>query len=200
MAITPINGTQAPPSACLSMKAPDSTHGTTRMMHGVVPNSIWAGDKPRIPVMTDVGQSGPPHRIPTLARVNPGSSRICSMARTATLSTPTNLRTVTWDPSMPPMMTCWVHTAANFNAYEQITPIDTPKANPNEGSLCPRAPSIMPPVTYTGIPGTTGIRNMENPTRKNTSATSPKESSSSSPLSQDKKMKVSFATPTDITK
>mmetsp|Transcript_56348 Transcript_56348/g.123456 ORF Transcript_56348/g.123456 Transcript_56348/m.123456 type:complete len:274 (-) Transcript_56348:805-1626(-) len=58
----------------------------------------------------------------------------------------------------------------------------------------------MPPVTYTGIPGTTGIRNMEKPTRKKTTATSPKESSSSSPLSQDRKMKVSLATPTDITK
>mmetsp|Transcript_99694 Transcript_99694/g.266366 ORF Transcript_99694/g.266366 Transcript_99694/m.266366 type:complete len:281 (-) Transcript_99694:577-1419(-) len=81
-----------------------------------------------------------------------------------------------------------------------MTPITTPPQKPTEGSLCPRAANIMPAVTYTGMPGTTGIRNIPRPTTTKIPITTPKDCAASSPLSHERKMKVAFATPIDITK
>jgi len=62
-----------------------------------------------------------------------------------------------------------------------------------------RAARTMPEAMYTGMPGTGGSRKSARPTAKKTTKTTPKSTVRRSSFSQDRKMNVAFATPTERT-
>ena len=74
---------------------------------GMDPTSMGTSEIPRIPVRTEVGQSGPPTRIADLPSVRHlGSESTSLIARTAVELTPTAERTPTLVPRPPPMTFC----------------------------------------------------------------------------------------------
>mmetsp|Transcript_117907 Transcript_117907/g.380554 ORF Transcript_117907/g.380554 Transcript_117907/m.380554 type:complete len:208 (-) Transcript_117907:1097-1720(-) len=62
--------------AC-TMKEPDSVKGAMRQTMGSVPSSISRHRSRRMPVSTEVGQSGPQHSTATLSAFRPGWLRMC---------------------------------------------------------------------------------------------------------------------------
>ena len=92
--------------------APAKTQGATKPIIGKVPICIWIKESFNIPVKTDVGQSGPPHNMLTLAIPIPGFSNIILMARMEIEFTPTICLTQTFVPNFSPKNFCCIATAA----------------------------------------------------------------------------------------
>mmetsp|Transcript_93861 Transcript_93861/g.265538 ORF Transcript_93861/g.265538 Transcript_93861/m.265538 type:complete len:266 (-) Transcript_93861:1599-2396(-) len=65
--------------AC-TMKDAESVNGSRTTTTGSVPSSIWRTGRFRMPVSTEVGQSGPQHSTTTLSKRSPGLLRMCLMA------------------------------------------------------------------------------------------------------------------------
>mmetsp|Transcript_7050 Transcript_7050/g.8089 ORF Transcript_7050/g.8089 Transcript_7050/m.8089 type:complete len:240 (+) Transcript_7050:1387-2106(+) len=184
---------QDPPSAFLSWKPPAMAVGTISRSTGRDPSNISKRERPRIPVNTLVGQSGPPTRIATLGVWRPGFSRIFLMARMEMELTPTNLRMLAFSPIRSPIPFCW-HTIAHNLMTKQNTPeIASAGGKPRSSSTA--EVKMIPPVRYTGTPGTGGRRNIPRPTAKKMANVIPALRDFSSPASQLKKMVVALPIP-----
>ena len=83
VAAVPAHGNSGFPSTRrpdIYVKLPASTVGTTKKVTGSVPTRIGQRDKSIIPQSTEVGQSGPPHKMLTFAMPRPGSFKQSFMA------------------------------------------------------------------------------------------------------------------------
>eukprot|EP00967_Tisochrysis_lutea_P030916 scaffold36362_cov31-Tisochrysis_lutea.AAC.1 len=78
-----------------SWKAPAAVDATMSGRMGVVPRSIWKTLSRRMPVITEVGQSGPPTKMAHFAKLSPRRCRIMREARISTELTRTSARTET---------------------------------------------------------------------------------------------------------
>ena len=90
------------------MKAPAIVSGATRQMTGVVPSTMGASRWPRMPMSTEVGQSGPPTSVATLPRVMPGWLIMTLIARISLELMPTAARTLTYRLRLEPKPTCCI--------------------------------------------------------------------------------------------
>mmetsp|Transcript_20708 Transcript_20708/g.58080 ORF Transcript_20708/g.58080 Transcript_20708/m.58080 type:complete len:258 (-) Transcript_20708:1478-2251(-) len=143
--------------------APPITHGTIRKKHGSVPSSICGKRRWRMPVRTEVGQSGPPTRIATFSIDSPSLSSIFCIARICTVWMPTSLWTYWYFPKPSPMTFCCIATALSLRMSPSTDAKQMPVQNESQGSSFPRATMIVPAAMYTGTPGTGGSRNMMMP-------------------------------------
>ena len=94
-------------SSLRARKAPLSVIGMTfGMITGMRPRKVWYRGRPRMPQSTDVGQSGPPHMMHTLATENPFWERMYRIAFIMSLLTPMRERIATIFPSPSPKTFC----------------------------------------------------------------------------------------------
>mmetsp|Transcript_88753 Transcript_88753/g.271795 ORF Transcript_88753/g.271795 Transcript_88753/m.271795 type:complete len:275 (+) Transcript_88753:108-932(+) len=100
--------------ADFKLKAPERTTGQTRRTTGNVPSSIWLTLRSRMPVSTEVGQSGPPHSTATFAVVRPSWLRMCLMAFMGGVWIATAFLTATLPANGAPIPFCCMTTPANF--------------------------------------------------------------------------------------
>mmetsp|Transcript_42477 Transcript_42477/g.104112 ORF Transcript_42477/g.104112 Transcript_42477/m.104112 type:complete len:268 (+) Transcript_42477:543-1346(+) len=138
--------TQIPPSATRSMQPPAMTVRAMGRMIGVVPIIILETFCRRIPVVTLVGQSGPPTRISTFPDVIAGS---CSISRIALISfelTPMVLLTLIMPPSRSPIsFCCMMH--ALILVTKAISTARAIAAQKLPKAVCPAAPRMTPLAT-----------------------------------------------------
>mmetsp|Transcript_17352 Transcript_17352/g.52319 ORF Transcript_17352/g.52319 Transcript_17352/m.52319 type:complete len:242 (-) Transcript_17352:1435-2160(-) len=99
--------------AC-TMKEPVSVKGMIRRKTGRVPNSIWNSGSFRMPVRTDVGQSGPQTSTITLSICKPGWLRMCLIAFISGVWMATSLFTRTLSEKGSPINFCCKATAESF--------------------------------------------------------------------------------------
>mmetsp|Transcript_38546 Transcript_38546/g.71357 ORF Transcript_38546/g.71357 Transcript_38546/m.71357 type:complete len:222 (+) Transcript_38546:372-1037(+) len=126
------------------MLAPASTQGTIKKAHGRVPSSICGQLSRRMPVSTEVGQSGPPQRIATFSIVKPLFFRIFSIARMFVVCTPTNCCTYRDLPNSSPIPFCCRTTAFSLSASDSTDAKAIPVQKSSQGSCLPRSTMIVP--------------------------------------------------------
>ena len=97
-------------SSLRARKAPLSVIGMTfGMITGMRPRKVWYSGRPRMPQSTDVGQSGPPHMMHTLAMLMPRCSRMYRIVRISSELIATAARTPTLlAPQHSPMSFCCI--------------------------------------------------------------------------------------------
>mmetsp|Transcript_617 Transcript_617/g.1913 ORF Transcript_617/g.1913 Transcript_617/m.1913 type:complete len:268 (-) Transcript_617:201-1004(-) len=143
---------QMPPSLARSIIEPAMDVGATKKRMGNDPICICALDRRKMPVTTDVGQSGPPRRIATFDTRMPGCDRIRLTARIDTLFTFTNLRTRTLPARFSPIPACCMKMAACLMAQQTRAATRVAVQNPSSyvgavpNSRIPLAPRITPPA------------------------------------------------------
>mmetsp|Transcript_32761 Transcript_32761/g.80277 ORF Transcript_32761/g.80277 Transcript_32761/m.80277 type:complete len:330 (+) Transcript_32761:362-1351(+) len=158
-------------------KAPASVVGTMRKMTGSEPISMRHSERRRMPVSTDVGQSGPPTSMATLLGVSrPGAVSILRMLRMSSELTPTALRTPTKRLMSWPISFCCMAIASSFMANATVHAYAMAPGYVMNGSAW--RPSMTPAARYTGTPGTGGSRNITSPTATKMSVTTTRPSAS----------------------
>mmetsp|Transcript_34092 Transcript_34092/g.79874 ORF Transcript_34092/g.79874 Transcript_34092/m.79874 type:complete len:207 (-) Transcript_34092:2105-2725(-) len=95
------------PSETLRMHPPAIVVSATGPSTGEVPSIMARTRWRRMPVVTLVGQSGPPTNRRTFAKVSFGSWRMSRIAFITSELIPTAARTLTLLPSISPMTFCW---------------------------------------------------------------------------------------------
>eukprot|EP00746_Dinoflagellata_sp_MGD_P093411 gnl/MRDRNA2_/MRDRNA2_369523_c0_seq1.p1 gnl/MRDRNA2_/MRDRNA2_369523_c0~~gnl/MRDRNA2_/MRDRNA2_369523_c0_seq1.p1 ORF type:complete len:163 (-),score=22.30 gnl/MRDRNA2_/MRDRNA2_369523_c0_seq1:61-549(-) len=130
--------------------APLKVQATTKTITGIEPKSIEGRESRRSPVSTEVGQSGPPHKIATFPKDIPGFFNTISIARIIGLFTPTAARTQSLRLSPSPIHFCCSVIAVAFN----VTPRKEAKQAPPQKPHSSGAFAVMttPPSRYTGTP------------------------------------------------
>mmetsp|Transcript_25884 Transcript_25884/g.66943 ORF Transcript_25884/g.66943 Transcript_25884/m.66943 type:complete len:263 (+) Transcript_25884:175-963(+) len=186
---------QTPPSFFLSWKAPAIVTAVTTISTGDVPSIICSSGSFRMPVVTEVGQSGPPTRMHTLGRPSPGCSRILRMERIVSEFTPMKERTAILLPMSSPISFCWIMSASSLSPNEMSDETITPSQNGRNWG------SRKEPQRYTAKPGTGGIMNRTTPVTMKTPHTTPTVvfASSSVWMSHEMKTFVILPKPTFIT-
>lgn len=109
--------------------APAITLADARKKQGVVPKMHWNSEHLRIPARTDVGQSGPPMRIPTLALVMPFSERSRLMPCMNGVCTPQIWSTLLFVDIHPPMHFCCIAHAVSLRVIPTKQLTTTPIEN-----------------------------------------------------------------------
>ena len=79
-----------------------------------------------MPVSTEVGQSGPPHRIIVLPKVQPGCTSTKRAARMNVELTWHAARTPMRSPRRRPMTSCWRTMATNLRTHESAHASSSP--------------------------------------------------------------------------
>mmetsp|Transcript_16486 Transcript_16486/g.34001 ORF Transcript_16486/g.34001 Transcript_16486/m.34001 type:complete len:209 (+) Transcript_16486:626-1252(+) len=174
-----------------------STVGMMSTMHGKVPTKTGKKSQPRIPVVTNVGQSGPPVKMAHFPQVNPGSAMTTLTALIRSLLTPTICLTATMLPNFFPKICCWIVPEINFRMSPRKVQYVTPPTRPMVGSQTAR--SIRPDMKYMGTPGTGGRRNREMPTTDMAAETAAMDHSEIATRSQARNRYVNLVTSTPIT-
>lgn len=107
--------------------APAMTLAEARKKQGIVPKRHWKREQRRMPARTDVGQSGPPMRMPTLARVMPLTMRRFLMPCIKGVCTPQIWSTFLFLDMHSPMPFCCIAHAESFRMIptKQLTTIPT---------------------------------------------------------------------------
>mmetsp|Transcript_32085 Transcript_32085/g.88438 ORF Transcript_32085/g.88438 Transcript_32085/m.88438 type:complete len:240 (+) Transcript_32085:325-1044(+) len=117
-------------SRAFSIKAAATTTGKIRKKQGNEPISMSAKRIFRIPVITAVGQSGPPIRTATLSGCRPPCVRTRSTAFIVGEYTPTAFRTVIFSEKTSPMSFCNRMLDTNLMAKQKTVAMTQPQTKP----------------------------------------------------------------------
>ena len=97
---------------------------------GSVPYSVRPSLHPKMPAVTDVGQSGPPHKHITLSRFIPGCIRMWRIAFTRSELIPIIERTPTRYPNRSPISFCCSADEKSLSMKQMHTAYSSPSQNP----------------------------------------------------------------------
>mmetsp|Transcript_39685 Transcript_39685/g.99343 ORF Transcript_39685/g.99343 Transcript_39685/m.99343 type:complete len:222 (-) Transcript_39685:614-1279(-) len=135
------------PSLTRSWHPPAIVVSATGPSTGEVPSIMARTRWRRMPVVTLVGQSGPPTKRSTLATVSLGSCRMRRIAFIASVLMPTAARIPTLLPSFSPMIFCWTTHAHSLVMKAHATAHTMATQKLPSKKRCPAAPSMTPLAT-----------------------------------------------------
>mmetsp|Transcript_6006 Transcript_6006/g.17739 ORF Transcript_6006/g.17739 Transcript_6006/m.17739 type:complete len:273 (+) Transcript_6006:205-1023(+) len=178
-----------------SMKPAAKLQGRISRATGAEPTSMGTRGRFRIPVMTEVGQSGPPTSTETFAKLMPLSLRMYLMDFMSGVCTAMNFFTATLLAMGTPIAFCSSATAVSFSTRQKRKDAKTPSQK-----LWPASSTLgmmtMPPIMYSGMPATGGKRKSRISTTKSRPAAAPSDQGATASLNQARKSTRPWLTPT----
>mmetsp|Transcript_20053 Transcript_20053/g.62372 ORF Transcript_20053/g.62372 Transcript_20053/m.62372 type:complete len:406 (-) Transcript_20053:553-1770(-) len=185
----------SPPSDLRSWKPPATVTAKMLSSCGELPSRIEKRGSRRMPHATHTGQSGPPTRMHSLPADQPGSARMCRIARIVSVLYPTNERTATESPIRSPITTCCTADVSILSVKEMAVESRMPGQNEVKRGM------RNEPSRYTAGPGTGGHMKRAKPAAKKAAHTtpSPRRARSSVWMSHELSTLSSLPKPTFIT-